>query len=72
MAIPLKQSRLNNLKLGYQRNDLTYEAVMIDLCLLGIIDKDICEAMTGRIFPENVRLPENALELEEERNAATA
>jgi hypothetical protein len=61
----LKKPRLNNLQLGYQRNELTYEAVMTDLYLMGIIPKDVCEAFTGREVSDSVQIPANAKELEE-------
>jgi hypothetical protein len=60
----LRKPRLNNIQLNYQRNDLVYETVMIDLYLMGLISKDICQAFTGREVSDVVRLPTNALELE--------
>ena len=35
----LKKSRLNNLKMGFQRNSVEYEAIMLDLYLVGILSK---------------------------------
>jgi hypothetical protein len=61
----LKKPRLNNLQLSYQRNDITYEAVMTDLHLMGIIPKDVLEAFTGRQLADTVRIPAAAEALEQ-------
>lgn len=60
----LKKPRLNNLQLSYQRNELTYEAVMTDLYLMGIIPKDVLQAFTGREVHDTITIPANAKELE--------
>jgi hypothetical protein len=64
----LKKPRLNNLQLSYQRNDLTYEAIMTDLMLMGIVPKEVLEAFTGRQIADGLRLPAAAEELENQRN----
>jgi hypothetical protein len=61
----LKKPRLNNLQLTYQRNDLTYEAVMTDLMLMGVIPRNVLEAFTGRQISDGLKLPVLAEELEE-------
>ena len=68
----LRKPRLNNLQLGYQRNELVYEAVMTDLCLMGIIPKEVVEAFTGRQMSDSVKLPLAAQELETEQKKETA
>jgi hypothetical protein len=60
----LKKPRLNNVQLNYQRNDLTYEAVMTDLYLMGIIPKDVLQAFTGREVLETITMPQAAKELD--------
>jgi hypothetical protein len=62
----LKKPRLNNLQLAYQRNELTYEAVMTDLMLMGLIPKEVLEAFTGRQTADGLRLPGAAQELEKD------
>jgi hypothetical protein len=56
--VGLRRPRLNNLQLSYSRNDLIYEAVMTDLCLMGAITKETCEAFTGREMSSSVKPPE--------------
>jgi hypothetical protein len=60
----LKKPRLNNLQLSYHRNDPTYEAVLTDLYLMGLIPKNVCEAFTGREVSPTVVAPPAAQELE--------
>lgn len=43
-----KPSRFNNMKLGFQRREMLYEAIMIDLYLAGVLSKDKAEAFIGR------------------------
>lgn len=66
MAV-LRRPRLNNLQLGYQRNELVYEAVMTDLYLMGIIPKEVVETFTGRQISDSVKLPLAAQELEAQK-----
>lgn len=53
----LKKSRLNNLKMGFQRNSVEYEAIMLDLYLIGILSREAFESLTGRECPSYVNLP---------------
>lgn len=53
----LKKSRLNNLKMGFQRNSVEYEAIMLGLYLVGILSKEAFESLTGRECPSYVNLP---------------
>ena len=53
----LKKSRLNNLKMSFQRNSVEYEAIMLDLYLIGILSKEAFESLTGRECPSYVNLP---------------
>ena len=53
----LKKSRLNNLKMGFQRNSVEYEAIMLDLYLVGILSEEAFESLTGRECPSYVNLP---------------
>jgi hypothetical protein len=43
----MRRSRLNNLKMGFHRRDLGYEAIMTDLVLMGVIPKETFESFTG-------------------------
>ncbi len=56
----LRKPRMNNLQLGYQRNDLTYEAIMTDLVLMGIVDQDMAEAFMGRQISDGIKVPPGA------------
>lgn len=69
----LKKSRLNNLKMGFQRNSVEYEAIMLDLYLVGILSKEAFESLTGRECPSYVNLPNgmNPIKEEEEVNGTT-
>lgn len=69
----LKKSRLNNLKMGFQRNSVEYEAIMLDLYLVGILSKEAFESLTGRECPSYVNLPNgmNPIKEEEEENGTT-
>lgn len=49
--------RLNNMKLDFQRRDLTYEAVMIDLVLMDIADRNKVEAWLGYKIGDNLKPP---------------
>jgi hypothetical protein len=53
----LGKSRVNNMYLQNQRKDISYEAVIIDLVLIGALDKKTYEGLTGKEFPSSVRLP---------------
>lgn len=69
----LKKSRLNNLKMGFQRNSVEYEAIMLDLYLVGILSKEAFESLTGRECPSYVNLPNgmNPIKEEKEVNGTT-
>lgn len=58
----MKASRMNNLKLRFQRTEMIYEAVMTDLALMGAIPKNVCEALTGHVIPEGIELPDEVKE----------
>lgn len=59
--VPLKNSRVTQMNMRFLRQSDVYEAVMVDLALLGGIPKETCEILTGRKFPEYITLPEGAL-----------
>ena len=63
----LKKSRLNNLKMGFQRNSVEYEAIMLDLYLVGILSKEAFESLTGRECPSYVNLPNGMKPIKEEK-----
>jgi hypothetical protein len=70
----LKQSRMNNMKMSFERKSLTYEAIMIDLYLCGGIPKRVAEALIGREIPDYVTLPtevQEALEAHPEPDDAS-
>lgn len=49
--------RLNNRSIRVCRRDATYQAVMIDLALLGAISKEDCELLIGSGIPAGLTLP---------------
>jgi hypothetical protein len=54
----MKPVRLNNMQLSYHRKDLTYEAVMIDLVLMGALERATVEKFLGKTIPDYLRAPE--------------
>lgn len=57
MSANLQKSRLNNLKLGFHRRTIEYEAIFVDLYLAGVIPKEVVEAFTGRQVPDYLSAP---------------
>jgi len=55
MGVQLR--RLNNRKMRAIRKDIVYEGVMIDLCLLGIVDQKDVEALIGRSLEQTLVSP---------------
>ena len=51
------QSRLNNMKLGFHRKELLYEAIMTDLVLMGALPKDVVEKYIGHPIPDYLKPP---------------
>lgn len=49
--------RLNNRSIRVCRRDATYQAVIIDLALLGAISKEDCELLIGSGIPAGLTLP---------------
>lgn len=57
MSANLQKSRLNNLKLGFHRRTIEYEAIFVDLYLAGVIPKEVVESFTGRQVPDYLSAP---------------
>lgn len=57
MSANLQKSRLNNLKLGFHRRTVEYEAIFVDLYLAGVVPKEVVEAFTGRQVPDYLSAP---------------
>lgn len=53
----LKKARLNNMKLSYARQTEVYEAVMVDLYLIGALPKEVVEKLTGREILDTLTAP---------------
>jgi hypothetical protein len=53
----IKKSRLNNRRLRALRSDPIYEAVITDLYLIGAIDKQVAETLTGREIADHLTSP---------------
>jgi len=64
----LRKPRLNNMILANQRRDLTYEAIMTDLVLMGALDKEVVEKFTGVKFSELLKPPAGFILEEDEPN----
>jgi hypothetical protein len=48
----MKKSRLNNMKLQFHRREPLYEAIMVDLYLMGALPKDVVERYIGAQIPD--------------------
>jgi hypothetical protein len=59
------------MQLAYHRKDLTYEAVMIDLVLMGALNKATVEGFLGRTIPDHLRGPDTAV-VKEDKDAGFA
>lgn len=53
----MPKCRVNNVVLDNERKDNTYQAVIIDLALVGAIDQDKAEALLGYSISEKLRTP---------------
>lgn len=53
----MPKCRVNNVVLDNERKDNTYQSVIIDLALVGAIDKDKAEALLGYPISEKLRTP---------------
>lgn len=50
--------KLNNKIMRGYRRDPVYQAMAIDLAMLGVISKEECEMLIGSGIPSNIRLPD--------------
>jgi len=53
----MKASRINDRKLRALRRDPIYEAVMVDLCLIGALDKNVVQQLIGREIADHLTSP---------------
>lgn len=49
--------RLNNKSMRNIRKDATYQGLLMDLTMLGIISQKDCEMLLGSGIPQNITLP---------------
>lgn len=54
----MRRNRLSNMNLRNFRNDMTYQAVITDLYLAGVIDKAKAENILGYKIPDELKKPE--------------
>lgn len=52
--------KLNNKIMRGYRRDPVYQAMAIDLAMLGVISKEECEMLIGSGIPSNIRLPDGS------------
>lgn len=64
----LGSCRLNNKSMRNVRRTDAYQAVMIDLALLGIISKEECEMLLDGGIPSGIVLPDGSSKLTSEKN----
>lgn len=50
-----KKCLLNNMRMNMYRKTMEYQAVMIDLAVNGIVDKEKVEQMLGYEIPDYIR-----------------
>jgi hypothetical protein len=51
--------KLNNRYMRNIRREDIYQAIIIDLTMLGIVSKEECEMLINGSIPENITLPNN-------------
>ena len=52
--------RLNNKLMRNIRKDTTYQAMAVDLAMLGVISKEECETLLGSGIPKGLTLPDGS------------
>lgn len=55
--MPKHKCTLNNRLLENKRKDQLYQTVIIDLCLLGVLEKEQAELILGYAIPDYLELP---------------
>ena len=63
----LGSCRLNNKSMRNVRRTDTYQAIAIDLALLGVITKEECEMLLDGGIPSGITLPDGSSRLESEK-----
>ena len=63
----LGSCRLNNKSMRNVRRTDTYQAIAIDLALLGVITKEECEMLLDGGIPSGITLPDGASKLTSEK-----
>ena len=56
--IMMGSCRLNNKNMRGMRRDNTYQCIMVDLAMLGVISKEECEMLIGAGIPNGLVLPD--------------
>ena len=57
--------KLNNKSMRNLRREQSYQCVMIDLALLGVISRKQCELLLGSGIPEGLCLPDGSSHINE-------
>lgn len=56
---------LNNMIMRNVRKTHAYQTVIVDLVLLGVVEKDIAEKLLGYTIPSYIELPADVADIEE-------
>lgn len=56
--MPHVKCTLNNRLLENKRKDQLYQSIIVDLCLVGVIEKEKAEALLGYSIPDYLTPPE--------------
>ena len=57
---------LNNMIMRNVRKTHAYQTALVDLVLLGVVEKDTAEKLLGYTFPSYIELPADVADTEEE------
>lgn len=63
--------RLNNKVMRSIRKDSIYQCIVIDLAMLGVIEKEDCETLIGGSIPRGLVLPNGSTEIVDDTPRAT-
>lgn len=64
--------RLNNLSMRGVRREQVYQAVIIDLTMLGVLDLDKAQILIGGGIPASIRLPNGTRGVLDAKSVATS
>lgn len=49
---------LNNMVMRNMRRSQAYQTMLVDLVFMGVVDRDVAEAMLGYKIPGHIRMPD--------------